>query len=362
MGSSKLGSSLLVPSVQELAKSNNARAAVPPRYIREREELVTRSVVDENGGSVVIGDDEVPVIDMEKLLSPDSMASELSKLHFASTHWGFFQLINHGVSSALLEKVKAEVEQFFNLTMEEKQKFWQREGEVEGFGQAFVVSDEQKLDWADLFFLVTQPPSERKPHLFPNLPLPLRDTLEAYSVGLKKTATEILVHMASALKMEEKEMRELFEDGHQSMRMNYYPPCPQPNQVIGLTPHSDATGLTILLQLNQVEGLQIRKNGNWVSVKPLPDAFVINIGDIVEIVTNGAYRSIEHRATVNSEKERLSIATFYGPSYEKEIGPAKSLVTDENPPQFKKILVEDFFKGVFARELNGKSYIHSLRI
>lgn len=87
------------------------------------------------------------------------------------------QLVNHGVSSSLLERIKTDIQDFFNLPMEEKKKFWQYPGEVEGFGQAFVVAEEQKLDWADLFFMVTQPVHLRKPHLFPKLPLPFRFSL-----------------------------------------------------------------------------------------------------------------------------------------------------------------------------------------
>ncbi|GKV34399.1 hypothetical protein SLEP1_g42774 [Rubroshorea leprosula] len=79
-------------------------------------------------------------------------------------------------------------------------------------------------------------------------------------------------------------------------------------------------GLTILLQINEVKGLQIKKDGKWVPTKPLPNAFIINIGDVLEVITNGAYRSITHRATINSERERLSVATFYNPKYEGEIG------------------------------------------
>ncbi|GFZ07161.1 2-oxoglutarate (2OG) and Fe(II)-dependent oxygenase superfamily protein [Actinidia rufa] len=119
---------------------------------------------------------------------------------------------------------------------------------------------------------------------------------------LKKLAMKLLSLMAKALKMKDEEMRDVFEEGMQSMRMNYYPPCPQPDLAIGLSPHSDGTGLTILLQGNEMEGLQIKKDGMWIPVTPLPGAFVVNIGDMLEIVTNGTYRSIEHRATVNSEK------------------------------------------------------------
>ncbi|KAJ6751706.1 hypothetical protein OIU85_002161 [Salix viminalis] len=99
----------------------------------------------------------------------------------------------------------------------------------------------------------------------------------------------------------------MFEEGCQMMRMNYYPPCPQPELVIGLDSHSDAVGLTILLQVNEMEGLQVRKSGRWIPVEPLPNAFVLNIGDMLEIVTNGIYRSTEHRAAVNSVKR----ATIY---------------------------------------------------
>ncbi|PNX60471.1 protein SRG1-like [Trifolium pratense] len=146
------------------------------------------------------------------------------------------------------------------------------------------------------------------------------------------------------------------------MRMSYYPPCPQPEKVIGLTNHSDPQGITLLLQLNEVEGLQIKKDGMWVPVKPLPNAFIVNIGDIIEIITNGTYQSIEHRAIVNSEKERLSIATFYSPKQDSVVGPVESLISEQNPARFKKIGVEEYFKNFFARKLEGKSFIDVLRI
>ncbi|KAG9447588.1 hypothetical protein H6P81_013716 [Aristolochia fimbriata] len=354
-----LGSSLLVPSVQELAKEPMKK--IPPRYVRP--ELNSGIVVDSSAGR---GSDqyiEIPVIDFHNFhLGDSSAASELEKLHLACKHWGFFQLVNHGVKSSSVEKMKVEIQRFFGLPMEEKKRYWQRPREVEGFGQAFVLSEEQKLDWNDIFFLTTLPPQLRKPHLYDNLPTSFRETMEAYALELEKLAKELLGLMAKALGMNPKDMEETFEYVFQSMRMNYYPPCPQPEQAIGLTPHSDAVGLTILLQVNDMGGLQVRKDGAWVPVKPLPDAFIINIGDCLEIFTNGEYRSIEHRAVVNSTKERLSIATFNSPSLRSEIGPARSLVTPERPPKFKTITTEKYFRDLFTRELDGKSYLDSLRI
>ena len=80
-----------------------------------------------------------------------------------------------------------------------------------------------------------------------------------------------------------KEMIELFDDGMQAVRMAYYPPCPKPELVMGLTPHSDITLLTILHQVNGVDGLQIRKDGLWFPLNFNPDAFVVNVGDILEV-------------------------------------------------------------------------------
>jgi isopenicillin N synthase-like dioxygenase len=346
----KLGTSLTVPSVQELIKKPITK--VPERYIQQNQEP---HVV-----SCLISLPQVPVIDLNKLLTEED-GTELEKLDHACKEWGFFQLINHGVNSSLVENFKKLVQDFFNLPAEEKKVFSQKPGDMEGFGQMFVVSDDHKLEWADLFYLITLPSYIRNPQLFPNIPQPFRENIEKYSSELKKLSVTIFELMAKALNIQPNELLEFVEDGTQAMRMNYYPPCPYPEQVIGLNPHSDAGCLTILLQVNEMEGLQIRKDGMWIPIKPLPNAFVINIGDILEIMTNGIYRSIEHRATINKEKERISIATFHSPKMNTIIGPAPSLIA-KSSAMFNNMSCEDFFKGYFSRQLEGKSYIDVMRL
>lgn len=110
-----------------------------------------------------------------------------------------------------------------------------------------------------------------------------RATLNKYSAELQKVAISLMRSMGRNLGVDPEQLAGLFENGTQGIRMNYYPTCEHANKVIGLAPHSDATGLTLLVQVNEVEGLQIRKNGKWVPVKPLPGAFIINVGDIVEV-------------------------------------------------------------------------------
>ncbi|KAJ0959978.1 hypothetical protein J5N97_000268 [Dioscorea zingiberensis] len=169
--------------------------------------------------------------------------------------------------------MKYEIQGFFQLPLEEKKVYAQQPGSIEGYGQAFVVSEEQKLDWGDMA------------------------ALDQYSLELKRVTGILMKSMAKSLGVEI--LADMFRDGLQSVRMNYYPPCPHASKVLGLSPHSDAVGLTLLLQVNQIQGLQIKKNGGWMPIKPLPGAFIVNIGDILEILSNGKYKSIEHRAVIN---------------------------------------------------------------
>ncbi|XP_027184228.1 protein SRG1-like [Coffea eugenioides] len=110
----------------------------------------------------------------------------------------------------------------------------------------------------------------------------LMESLQEYSIQLKSLALKILNLIAKALGMKHEEIEVLLEEGLQSMRLTYYPPCPQPELVTGLCHHSDPVSLTILLQINDVQGLQIKENEAWVPVIPLPDAFIVNVGDILE--------------------------------------------------------------------------------
>ncbi|RDY00356.1 Protein SRG1, partial [Mucuna pruriens] len=135
------GVGVAVPYVQEIVKES--LRSVPERYVRAQHE---RAIL-----SSTIPLPEIPIIDLRKLLSQDDKGPQLEKLHYACKEWGFFQVINHGVSSSVVENVKRGTKELFNLPMEEKRKFGQREGEMEGYGQAFVVSDEQKLEWADIW-------------------------------------------------------------------------------------------------------------------------------------------------------------------------------------------------------------------
>nr|GEW34651.1 codeine O-demethylase-like [Tanacetum cinerariifolium] len=220
-----------------------------------------------------------------------------------------------------------------------------------------------KIDWADRFYMSTNPLHRRKSNLLPEFPPLLRDTLENYLLELQKLGRTLFGLIGQAVDIDKEEMLEIFDDGMQSVRMTYYPPCPQPDLVVGLTPHSDATGITILLQVNNVEGLQVKKDGVWIPVNFLPDTFVVNVGEILEIMSNGVYNSIEHRAVVNATKERISLAMFFNPKLEPDVGPSKSLIKrTRNPPLYKTLTMEQYLKDFFSRKLNGKTFLENMKI
>uniref|UniRef100_A0A1D1YAI9 S-norcoclaurine synthase 1 n=2 Tax=Anthurium amnicola TaxID=1678845 RepID=A0A1D1YAI9_9ARAE len=349
----QLGGSLPVPNVQSLAASCTSPSTVPDRYLRP----------DLDGHVVVHGDaEQLPVIDLAVLLGEGRPSSrdEAAKLRSACEDWGFFQLVNHGVGEEAVESMKAAMEGFFSQPLEEKMgSSEQRAGSIEGYGQAFVVSDEQKLDWGDMLFFYAQPPDLKNTRLWPSHPPTFRSALEKYSMEVKKVALSLLRQLGGELGLEAEELTGLFQEGVQGVRMNYYPH--HTGRLLGISPHSDAVGLTLLLQVNPVQGLQIRRAGRWIPVCPMPGALVVNVGDVLQILSNGQYKSIEHRVIINAEKERLSIAAFHSPNLDCLIGPLPELVK-EGEQRYNTLRSEDYARLVISSKLDGKNLLDSMKV
>lgn len=89
--------------------------------------------------------------------------------------------------------------------------------------------------------------------------------------------------ISESLGLEKDEINKILGEPEQHMAVNFYPPCPAPDLTYGLPPHTDPNALTILLQDQQVTGLQVLNNDQWIKVDPYPDAFVVNIGDQLQV-------------------------------------------------------------------------------
>lgn len=106
-----------------------------------------------------------------------------------------------------------------------------------------------------------------------------------YNEALVKLTEELIKILSINLGLGENYLQEALggEEIGASLRVNYYPKCPQPELTLGLSSHSDPGALTLLLPDDQVSGLQVRKDDNWVTVKPVPNAFIVNIGDQIQV-------------------------------------------------------------------------------
>jgi len=286
----------------------------------------------------------------------DCRQKEMEKLAMACEEWGFFQVVNHGIPGSLMEQMKRITREFVLLPLQEKVEYAVQEHE--GYGQAFVFSEDQQLDWSDLLYLTIMPAEKRKMKFWPAKPVEFRETVEEYAIQVQRLSNQMLYLMAENLSLNAPD-RFVHMFGEISQSMHYYPPCPRPDLVIGLSSHTDGGGITILLQEDGVVGLQVRKDGDWIPVLPIPGGLVINIGDMVEVISNGKYKSIEHRAVANKEKDRISIAAFCNPEKEVEIGPACELINESNPLNYRNFKRSEYLESYF---LEGKKAIEFAKI
>lgn len=132
-----------------------------------------------------------------------------------------------------------------------------------------------------------------------------------------------------------------------ALQLNSYPRCPEPNRAMGLAPHTD-TSLITLVHQTQISGLQIHKDGpGWVPVHPISGAFVVNVGDLLHILSNGRFTNVLHRATVNQTRQRFSVAFFYSPPADFTVSPllwssSSSGLGGEQVARYRSVTVKEY--------------------
>lgn len=178
-----------------------------------------------------------------------------------------------------------------------------------------------------------------------------------YAKRLRGLATKILEALSIGLGLEgrrlEKEVGGM-EELLLQLKINYYPICPQPELALGVEAHTDVSSLTFLLH-NMVPGLQLFYQGQWFTAKCVPNSILMHIGDTIEILSNGKYKSILHRGLVNKEKVRISWAMFCEPPKEKIIlQPLPELVTETEPARFPpRTFAQHIHHKLFRKDQEG---------
>ncbi|KAB1215330.1 Gibberellin 2-beta-dioxygenase 8 [Morella rubra] len=251
---------------------------------------------------------DLPLIDLSELdFDRGKCIKEIAE---AAREWGFFQVVNHGVSKEVLRSLQCEQMKVFHLPFERKieENFLKLTANSYRWGNLNATSLRQIL-WSEALHISLMDISK--------LDGSLRSNVEAFTTAAADLAQSLAEILAQTLGIESGYFRENCLPNTSYLRMNRYPPCSFASNVFGLMPHTDSSFLTILYQ-DQVGGFQLMKDGKWLGVKPNPEALIINIGDLFQALSNGVFKSIKHKV-VSTPQERLSVAYFYCPSDEAVI-------------------------------------------
>ncbi|WOL07225.1 gibberellin 2-beta-dioxygenase 8 [Canna indica] len=266
----------------------------------------------------LISECELPVVDLRGLRSCDRRERQacVEAIAEASTEWGFFQVLNHGISSELLSEIRREQIKLFKLPFEKKASS-RLLNDSYRWGTPTAISP-RHFNWSEAFHVPLSKISEEGRNCYGEFNS-LRGVMEKVAGAMSELAGTLAGVLAENMGCSRKGFPESCNKSTCFLRLNHYPPCPLPGEVFGLMPHTDSDFLTILCQ-DQVGGLQLMKDTKWVAVKPNPDALIVNIGDLFQAWSNDVYRSVEHKVTTNAKMDRYSIAYFMCPSYESAIG------------------------------------------
>ncbi|MCL7041031.1 hypothetical protein MKW94_026595 [Papaver nudicaule] len=339
-------------------------ANVPKKYIFP--------VSQRNDENEVVLSLKLPTIDFAELQGPNRH-NVLDSLSEACENYGFFQVINHGISNDTIENMIDVSRRFFQQPMEERSKYMSNDVRAPvRYGTSFNQSKDSVFCWRDFLKLNCHSMEDSLPH-WPTSPADFRDSLFEYTKQNKYLFLKIMEAIVETLgivqttgenESDENDnvlkdfVSKEFENGSHLMVINCYPACPQPELTLGIPPHSDYGFLTLLLQ-DEVEGLQIQHEGQWLTVEPNPNSFVVNVGDHLEIFSNGRYKSVLHRAVVNAERSRTSVASLHSMPVTNMVRPSPTLIDEDNPRRYLDTDFATFVDFISTRELKEKDFLDS---
>ncbi|XP_057761940.1 deacetoxyvindoline 4-hydroxylase-like [Arachis stenosperma] len=295
----------------------------------------------------------IPVIDLGSLHEEGNSRHEIiQKVKDAGENWGFFQVVNHDIPQCVLDEMLDGVRRFHEQDAEVKREFYSRDISKRVFYNTnFNFYKASEVNWRDTLSCLLAP-GPLDPHQLPSI---CRDVTIKYLDHVKKLALILLELLSEALGLERSYLKDIdcaegiFMVGH------YYPPCPEPELTWGLSSHTDVGFVTILLQ-DQVGGLQVLYENQWIDVTPIPGAFIINLGDMMQLITNDKFMSAKHRVLAQKVGPRVSVSCSLRQHVQDECqrmyGPIKELVTKENPPIYKEMKMPDLVKLAYTKKLD----------
>ena len=311
----------------------------------------------------------LPIIDVAPFAAGNAGKQRVAaQIDAACRQSGFFYVIGHGVDPDLQHDLLSLARQFFALPTAEKMHIEMSRGGKAWRGY-FRVGDELtsgRPDQKEGLYFGQELPADHPlvqagtplygPNLFPEVPAGMRATVLQYIAALTELGQRLMAGVALGLGLPESYFAEHgTRDPLALFRIFNYPPPVSPG-LWGVGEHTDYGLLTILLQ-DDVGGLEVKSKSGWIPAPPLPGSFVCNIGDMLDRMTRGVYRSTPHRVRNVSGRDRLSFPFFFDPNFFADVRaidlPSGETAPDDRGSRWDQSSVH-IFQGTYGDYLLGK--------
>jgi isopenicillin N synthase-like dioxygenase len=310
----------------------------------------------------------VPVVDVGPLLGGGSGGrAAADAIGHACRTAGFFYVTGHGIPAARITEMEELFRRFFalpaaakmDLRMERAGRAWR--GYFPVFGELTSGQPDVKeglyfgAEHGDDHPRVRAGVPLHGKNLFPDIPF-FRDAVLSWMADMTRLGRVILRGIALSLGLPEDYFDERYlRDPTVLFRAFHYPPPPAGEAPgWGVGEHTDYGWLTILWQ-DGAGGLQVKSRSRWIEAAPVPGSFVCNIGDMLDRMTGGLYRSTPHRVRNESGRDRLSLPFFFDPDWDAEIAPidTRGASVDDAAERWDQASVHGF-RGTYGQYLLGK--------
>ncbi|KAL8232129.1 hypothetical protein R6Q57_001907 [Mikania cordata] len=306
---------------------------------------------------------DVVVIDVAELNDPVQRPTVVKNIGNACREKGFFLMINHGIPQKVLDEALGTAFRFFDLPMKGKSRYMSNDVYKPVRYGTSLKDGEDKVQFWRVFLKQYAHPLNEWVQQWPDNPPDYREKMGDYAVKARLLAIQIMGAITESLGLGANYIKKDMEDGVQVVTLNCYPPCPEPHMTLGLPPHSDYSCITIVLHSSSGLEIMDASSETWRSVPGLHGALQVHVGDHVEVLSNGHYKSMLHRVKVNNERTRVSIASFHSLGMDEKMATAEELITGEHPKNYKESSFKDFLDFLSKNDIaEGKSFIGSLKI
>ncbi|XP_019180571.1 PREDICTED: 1-aminocyclopropane-1-carboxylate oxidase homolog 1-like isoform X2 [Ipomoea nil] len=304
----------------------------------------------------------IPVIDFEGL-GGNRRVEIVNMIKDACENWGFFQVINHGIPDNVMDKMLEGIRHFHEQDFEAKKPFHSRDVKKKvTYNSNFDLLVAPTANWRDSLYCVMAP-NPPKPEEFPHI---CRDIMIKYAEHVMSLGYTLFELLSEALGLDPDHLKGmgcsegLFIIGH------YYPPCPEPDLTLGFSSHTDSGFLGIVLQ-DQLGGLQVLHQDVWVDVPFLPGSLIVNIGDMLQLLTNDKFKSVHHRVLAKQIGPRISVASFFRMHFQedsdsKSYGPIKELLSEEKSAIYRETNMDEVLMVRYNKGLDGSSLLSHFKL